>query len=81
MNAQPAKPVTAQRLIATATACGYLQGVNPKTKAQASKLADALVGVDLTPAQIHTLAWVLGGRRADGLASIMTQIRASNTRG
>ena len=76
---QPAKPVTAQRLIATATACGYLQGVNPKTKAQATKLADALVGINLTPAQIHTLAWILGGRRADGLAAILTHIRSSRS--
>ena len=77
MNTQPSKPVTAQRLIATATAtaCGYLTGVNPRTKAQASKLAQALVGIDLAQPQVHTLAWVLAGRRADSLASILTQAR------
>jgi hypothetical protein len=77
MNAQPAKPVSAQRLIATALACGHLEGVNPRTKAQAANLANALTGVNLTQPQVHTLAWVLAGRRADTLASILSQIRAN----
>jgi hypothetical protein len=76
MNAQPAKPVTAQQLIATATACGFLTGVNPRTKAQATKLAQALAGIELAQPQVHTLAWVLAGRRADSLALVISQARA-----
>jgi hypothetical protein len=75
MNAQPAKPVTAQRLIATATACGFLTGVNPRTKAQATKLAHALTGIELAQPEVHTLAWVLAGRKGDLLASIIDASR------
>jgi hypothetical protein len=75
MTQQP-KPVTAQRLIATATACGYLNGINPRTRAQAANLARALDGISLDQAATHTLAWNLGGRRADTLARIIATIRA-----
>ena len=77
MNHQPAKPVTAQRLIATATACGYLDGINPRTKAHARQLADSLHGIELAQQHIHTLAWVLAGRRAATLATLIETIRAT----
>ena len=78
MNHQPTKPVTAQRLIATATACGYLDGINPRTKAQALRLAQSLDGIELAQVHVHTLAWTLAGRRADGLASIIDIARAAS---
>ncbi len=34
-----------------------------------------LVGIDLTQPQVHTLAWVLAGRRADTLAGILAKTR------
>ncbi len=75
MNHQPTKPVTAQRLIATATACGYLEGINPRTKAQAMRLAQSLAGIELAQVHVHTLAWTLAGRRADALAAIIELAR------
>ena len=80
MNHQPAKPVTAQRLIATAVACGYLHGVNPRTKAQAARLAASLDGIRLNQPQTHALAWALAGRKSDALAAIINATRTATSK-
>jgi hypothetical protein len=43
-------------LIATATACRYLDGVNPRTKAQALRLAQSFAGIELAQVHVHALA-------------------------